>query len=116
VRQDQYNYYPSADAFADFTPDLQTATDGQSRRLTNAGARASVSYVSGIHNIKVGVQYEHTFITERDSFGLVDPTANAPCLNADGSPDTNPTLTNPSNCNGTLQQNPNLFLFWPVTT
>src|SRR6202522_2651964 len=109
VRQDQYNYYPSAGPFADFTPDLQSATDGQSRRLTNAGARASVSYVSGIHNIKVGVQYEHTFITERDTFGLVDPTANAPCLNANGSPDTNPTLTNPSNCNGTLQQNPNFI-------
>ncbi len=51
VRQDQYNYYPSANPFSDLTPDLQSATDGQSRRLTNAGARASVSYVSGIHNI-----------------------------------------------------------------
>ncbi len=45
-------------------------------------------------------QYEHTFITEKDSFGLVDPTGNAPCLNADGSPDTNPLLTNPANCTG----------------
>ncbi len=109
VRQDQYNYYPSANPFSDLTPDLQSATVGQNRRLTNAGARASVSYVSGIHNIKVGVQYEHTFITERDSFGLVDPTINAPCLNADGSPDTDPTLTNPNNCGGTLQQNPNFL-------
>jgi hypothetical protein len=109
VRQDQYNYYPSADPFADLTADLQSATDGQSRRLTNAGARASVSYVSGIHNIKIGAQYEHTFVTERDSFGLVDPTLNAPCLNADGSPDTDPTLTNPSNCSGSLQQNPNFI-------
>ena len=106
VRQDQYNYYPSADPFADFTPDLQSATEGQSRRLTNAGARASLSYLTGIHNIKIGLQYEHTFITERDSFGLVDPTANAPCLNADGSPDTNPLLTNPNGCAGVLQSNP----------
>jgi len=109
VRQDQYNYYPSDNPFADLTADLQSATDGQSRRLTNAGARASVSYVSGIHNIKVGLQYEHTFLTERDTFGLVDPTINAPCMNADGSPDTDPTLTNPSNCTGTLQQNPNFI-------
>ena len=109
VRQDQYNYYPSADPFSDLTPDLQSATVGQNRRLTNAGVRASVSYVSGIHNIKIGAQYEHTFLTERDSFGLVDPTINAPCLNADGSPDTDPTLTNPNNCGGTLQQNPNFL-------
>ena len=54
VRQDQYNYYPSADPFADFTPDLQSATVGQNRRLTNAGARTSLSYVKGIHNIKIG--------------------------------------------------------------
>ncbi len=107
VRQDQYNYYPSANPFSDLTPDLQSATVGQNRRLTNAGARASVSYVSGIHNIKVGVQYEQTLLTERDSFGLVDPTINAPCLNADGSPDTDPTLTNPNGCTGALQQNPN---------
>ena len=47
VRQDQYNYYPSADPFADLIPDLQTNTIGQNRRLTNLGARASVSYVKG---------------------------------------------------------------------
>jgi len=104
-RQDQYNYYPSADPFADFTPDLQSATVGQNRRLTNAGARTSVSYVKGIHNLKIGSTYEHTFITERDAFGLVDPTANAPCLNADGTADTNPLLTNPANCGNGLQAN-----------
>ncbi len=109
VRQDQYNYYPSANPFADLTPDLQSATDGQSRRLTNAGVRASVSYVSGMHNIKIGAQYEQTLVTERDTFGLVDPTVNAPCLNADGSPVTDPTLTNPNNCSGTLLQNPNFI-------
>jgi hypothetical protein len=111
VRQDQYNYYPSADPFNDLTPDPgfagvgQSASVGQNRRLTNLGARTSVSYVKGINNIKVGLQYEHTLITERDTFGLVDPTGNAPCLNADLTPDTNPSLTNPSNCTGTLQPN-----------
>jgi hypothetical protein len=111
VRQDQYNYYPSNNPFADLTPDPGFAGDGQSasvaqnRRLTNAGARASVSYLSGIHNIKVGLQYEHTFITERDTFGLVDPTGSAPCLNANLTPDTNPLLTNPAGCTGALQPN-----------
>jgi hypothetical protein len=105
VRQDQYNYYPSDNPFADFTPDLQSATVGQNRRLTNAGARTTLSYLKGVHNIKIGATYEHTFLTERDAFGLVDPTANAPCLNADGSADTNPLLTDPANCTGALQPN-----------
>ena len=57
VRQDQYNYYPSANPFADLTPDLQSATVGQNRRLTNAGRRApACRYVKGIHNIKAGRQ------------------------------------------------------------
>ena len=55
ARQDQFNYYPSADPFADLIPDLQTNTIGQNRRLTNLGLRASLSMVKGIHNIKVGV-------------------------------------------------------------
>ena len=104
-RQDQYNYYPSRDPFADFTDDLQSATVAQNRRLTNAGARTSLAYVKGIHNVKVGATYEHTFITERDAFGLVDPTANAPCLNPDGSANTNPLLTDPAGCNGGLMPN-----------
>ena len=108
VRQDQYNYYPSRDPFADFTPGLQLTTEGQNRSLKNAGARTSYSLVNHVHNIKVGATYQHTFITERDTFGLVDPTANAPCLNPDGSFDTDPTLTNP-NCGGALQQNPNFI-------
>jgi hypothetical protein len=106
IRQDQYNYYPSDNPFADFTPDLQTQTIAQNRRLTNAGARASVSYVKGIHNIKIGGDYTQTFITERDQFGIVDPAFNAPCLEADGSPDTSPTITNQTDCSGGLLANP----------
>ncbi len=106
VRQDQYNYYASSNPFADLTADLQSASVGQNRRLTNAGARTSLSYVKGIHNIKLGATYQQTFLTEKDSFGLVDPTANAPCVNADGSADTNPLVTNPANCpNGTQANN-----------
>ncbi|HEY6291868.1 MAG TPA: TonB-dependent receptor [Terriglobia bacterium] len=106
VRRDQYSYYPSGDPFADLIPDLQLQTIGQNRRLTNIGGRADVSYVKGIHNLKVGVNYMQTFLTEDDSFGIVDPTANAVCLNADGSPNTNPLLTNPANCGAPLQVNP----------
>jgi hypothetical protein len=108
VRQDQYNYYPSANPFADLTPDLQSQTIAQDRRLTNAGARMSVSYVKGIHNLKAGVQYSHTFLTEKDTFGLVDPTANAVCLNDDGSPFTGAGITDPSKC-GALQPNPDFI-------
>jgi Carboxypeptidase regulatory-like domain len=100
VRRDQYHYYPSADPFADETPDLQQETVAQNRTLTNAGARAVVSYVKGINNIKAGIQYGHTFLTEKDQFGLVDPGVNAVCLNADGSLDTNPAITDPATCGG----------------
>jgi hypothetical protein len=73
VRRDQYNYYPSANPFDDFSPDLQGETLKQNRTLTNAGIRASVSYVRGINNIKAGITYEQTFLTENDGIGIVDP-------------------------------------------
>lgn len=105
VRRDQYNYYPSGNPFADASPDLQLTTVGQNRTLTNAGARATVSYVKGIHNIKVGATYEQTFLTEKDNFGIVDPTENAVCLNPDGTANTNPALTDQAQCTGTLTPN-----------
>ena len=61
--------------------------------------------MKGIHNIKAGVTYEQTFLTEHDTFGIVDPTLNAVCLNADGSPYTNPAVTDQAQCTGTLQPN-----------
>ena len=107
ARQDQYSYYPSRDPFADLTPDLQLQTVGQNRTLTNLGARASISYVKGIHNLKIGFNAMDTILTEKDNIGIVDPTNNAPCLNPDGSPDTDPLLTDPAGCTGQLQPNPN---------
>jgi TonB-dependent Receptor Plug Domain len=106
VRQDRYHYYPSRNLFADLTPGLQLQTIGQNRRLTNAGGRADVSYVKGVHNLKAGISYMQTFLTEDDSFGIVDPTFNPVCLNAGGSPFTDPSLTDPANCTGPLQPNP----------
>jgi Carboxypeptidase regulatory-like domain/TonB-dependent Receptor Plug Domain len=65
VRRDAYNYYPSANPFADLGPvSLQRETVGQDRTLTNAGLRSSLSYVKGIHNVKVGATYEQPFSTK----------------------------------------------------
>jgi hypothetical protein len=88
VRHDQYNYYPSKNPFADLSPDLQSESAGQLRFLTNAGLRGSISYVKGIHNLKAGVTYEHTFVTENDTFGIVDPTflPNFGCPNGNPAP------------------------------
>ncbi len=86
VRQDQFNYYPSADPFADFTPDLQSESIAQSRRLTNAGLRSDISYFKGRHNLKAGVTYEHTFLTENDSLGIVDPTLLPSLADTNGNP------------------------------
>ena len=106
VRQDQYNNYPSDNPFADLQPDLQLQTIGQNRTLTNLGLHTTVSYVKGIHNVKAGITYTDTILTEKDAFGIVDPTANAVCLNADGSAYTGAGLTEPAQCTGPLTPNP----------
>jgi len=105
VRRDQYNYYPSRNPFADLgPPNLQRETVAQNRTLANAGIRSDVSYVKGIHNVKAGVTYQQTFLTEHFSLGIVDPTLNAPCLGADGNPVAG--FTDPSQCSGAgLQPN-----------
>jgi hypothetical protein len=109
TRQDQYNYYPSRDPFADWISGGTSETIAQNRRLTDAGVRANLSYVQGAHNLKIGINYSSTFLTEKDTIGLADPTANAVCLNSDGSPFTGPALTNLANCTGALSPNPNFI-------
>jgi hypothetical protein len=74
VRRDHYNYYPSGDPFADVSPDLQSESVGQDRTLTNTGLRGNLSYVKGMHNLKVGATYEQTFLDEHDTLEIVDPT------------------------------------------
>ena len=74
VRKDQYNYYPSADPYNDYSPNLQSESVAQFRTLLNAGALANITYVKGIHNVKAGITYEQTFLNENDSVGIVDPT------------------------------------------
>ena len=73
VRKDKYNYYPSNNPLADLGP-INSETISQDRTLTNAGLRSDISYVKGIHNIKAGITFEHTFLTENDRFGIIDPT------------------------------------------
>jgi hypothetical protein len=92
VRRDDYEYYPSGNPFADLSPDLQAETAGQDRTLTNAGLRASVSYVKGMHNVKAGAVYQQTFLTENDRLGIVDPTFLPSLTEANGNPCYN-TLT-----------------------
>ncbi len=112
VRRDAYNYYPSANPFADLgAPGLQSETVSQRRTLLNAGLRSNISYVKGINNIKAGVTYEQTFLDEKDPFGIVDPTLNAPCLDANGIPVFvgNPGVNDPSKCPTALTTNQALY-------
>jgi len=86
LRRDAYNYYPSNNALNDLGP-IQQESVAQQRSLTNAGLHSDVSYVKGIHNVKVGGMYQQTFLRENFQIGIVDPTLNTP-----GSPTYNPTL------------------------
>ena len=101
VRRDAFNYYPSNNAFADLGPsNLQQETISQYRTLANTGLRSDLSYVKGINNIKFGATYQQTFLTEHFNLGIVDPTVNAPCLDANGVPVFvgNPGLNDPAQC------------------
>jgi hypothetical protein len=101
VRRDHFNYYPSGNPFADLAPDLQQETITQDRKLTNAGIRSDISYVKGIHNLKVGVAYQQTFLDENNRFGIVDPTfldgltdaSGNPCVDSSGNPVAAPCTT-----------------------
>ena len=101
VRRDAFNYYPSKNSFADLGPsNLQQETVSQYRTLANTGLRSELSYVKGINNVKLGATYQQTFLTENFSLGIVDPTVNAPCLDANGVPVFvgNPGLNDPLQC------------------
>ena len=99
VRRDHFNYYPSDDPFADLGPvNLQRESISQDRTLTNAGLRSDLSYVKGIHSVKIGATYEQTFLNEGDTLGIVDPTLNPLCFNADGNPNIDPTITSTAQC------------------
>jgi hypothetical protein len=105
VRHDDYNYYPSHNPLADLgPPNLQTSSIAQNRTLTNVGLHTDLSYAHGIHTLKAGLQFSHTFLRENDSLGIVEPTYNSPCVTVDGTP--LPGYTDPSQCSGEAVANP----------
>lgn len=67
-RHDESQYFPSGNAFADLP-----ATVAQNRSLGNLGVKTDLSYVHGIHNVKLGIQVQSTFLTENFNFGITDP-------------------------------------------
>jgi Carboxypeptidase regulatory-like domain/TonB-dependent Receptor Plug Domain len=117
VRRDQYNYYPSNSPFADFGP-INSETIAQDRSLTNAGVRSDISYVKGMHNVKAGVLYEHTFLRENDDLGIIDPNLLPSTTDANGIPcfDTTTNTATPGTPCATLlpidlTRGGNLFAF-----
>jgi hypothetical protein len=97
IRRDGYNYIPSNNPLADLGP-IQQETVQQYRTLTNTGIRSDVSWVKGIHNVKVGGVYQQTFLRENLKTGLIDPALNAPCIDADGTSVNG--FTDPAQCAG----------------
>jgi hypothetical protein len=93
IREDDFNYYPSRDVLND-TP----STQNQHRKLLNYGIRSDISISEGRHNIKLGVDFKQTRLSEQFGFGITDPTFNPPCLSADGTPITEPAITTPNVC------------------
>ena len=93
VRSDHVTYLPSADPFAD-----SPATVSQDRTLTNYGGKVDVSYLKGRHNLKVGGVISATALKEHTAFGLTDPTLNSPCVDGDGFPSDDTTLTRVEQC------------------
>ncbi len=99
VRKDLYGYYPSFNPLADLGPsNLQTSSISQYRTLTNTGLHADYSYVKGVNNLKIGAQYEQTFLREHDSLGVVDSTYDSPCVDVDGDP--LPGYASQADCDG----------------
>jgi len=97
-RRDRYQYFPSADPFSDLP-----ATLSQDRHLTHAGLRSDFTYASGVHNIKVGAQYQHWSLDEKFTLGVTDPGFNPVCFsNSDltGPVLDQPDLTDPAQCEG----------------
>ncbi len=95
VRRDTYNYYPSSNPLADLGP-IQNESIVQDRSLTNAGLHSDFSYVKGVNNIKIGAVYQHTFLRENDSLGLINSAFNSPCVDTSGN--SLPGFTSPTQC------------------
>ncbi len=95
VRKDYFYYYPSANPFSDFFVN-QNESINQERTLLNDGVRADLSFVKGVNSFKFGAVYQQTPLRESTAFGIVNPTQNAPCLDATGAPVAG--FNDPSQC------------------
>jgi Carboxypeptidase regulatory-like domain len=105
VRKDEFFYYGSRDPFAD-TP----ATQSQARQLLNWGVKSDVSFTSGRHSVKAGVDLKQTRLLENFSFGVTDPAFNSICVDRNGDPAGPDNLLNRSGCgNLGLAPNPDLL-------
>ncbi|HZU23157.1 MAG TPA: TonB-dependent receptor [Terriglobales bacterium] len=100
MRRDHVNYYPSGNPFSDLP-----ATMSQSRQLTNWGVRSDLSYSKGRNNAKFGVDLKFTPLSETFALGITDPVFNAPCVDANGNPVSDTSLTSPAQCAGALSAN-----------
>jgi hypothetical protein len=92
-RQDDVNYYPSLDIFAD-----QPATFSQNRKLTRGGGRIDLSFSRKRHNVKTGILSQWTSLGELFTTGLTDAGFNSPCLDLDGVPVPIRFLTTTAQC------------------
>ncbi len=94
-RRDAVQYDGSANPFDD-----QPAVLSQRRTLTNAGAKATLSYAAGAQTFKAGLQETTTWLAEQFQTGLTDPAFNTPCFTAGGDPSGDTSLRDPSQCGG----------------
>jgi len=95
ARKDEFIYYASRDPFAD-TP----STQNQARQLLNWGVRSDLSFSSGRHDLKVGIDLKQTRLLENFGFGITDPTFNPICVDSSGNPQGLPNITDPNQCAG----------------
>jgi hypothetical protein len=99
MRKDQFDYFPSGNPLSDLGPaDLQRETVSQARSLANLGVHSDLSWSRGRQNAKGGITYEQTLLRESDGLGIVDPTLNAPCIDAAGNPVVSPLITFVGQC------------------
>ena len=95
LRRDVVEYDPSANLFDD-----QPAVLSQHRTLTNGGAKATLSYATGDHTIKAGLQETTTWLNEQFQTGLTDSAFNTPCFTPGGDPSADTSIRSPQECAG----------------
>jgi hypothetical protein len=93
IRKDTFFYYSSRDPFAD-TP----ATQSQARQLFNWGVTSDLSWTSGAHSVKAGIDLKQTRLLENFTFGVTDPGFNPVCLDSGGNPAGPKTIVDPAGC------------------